>query len=197
MIGIYKITNKLNNKSYIGQSIDIEKRFQKHKSTAFWKNSKNLKYDYPLYQAFRKYGIENFYFEVLEECLENELNEKEQYYYELFKPNYCLTEPVENVVLNKQVREKISKALKGKTPTLEHRQNIRNALSYDKSINAKKVKLQKEKECHIFNSNSLAAKWLIENGYSNSNNERRIAQSVARTARKERKTLYGFTIDYL
>ena len=35
MIGIYKITNKINGKSYIGQSIDIEKRLREHKLRAF------------------------------------------------------------------------------------------------------------------------------------------------------------------
>ena len=35
MIGIYKITNKLNNKSYIGKSIDVEKRLKSHKSAVF------------------------------------------------------------------------------------------------------------------------------------------------------------------
>lgn len=78
MIGIYKITNLVNGKVYIGQSTNIKKRFTKHRNTAF--NPNYLEYDYPLYRAMRKYGIENFSFEVLEECNEEELNEKETYY---------------------------------------------------------------------------------------------------------------------
>lgn len=78
MIGIYKITNLINGKSYIGQSVDIHKRFNAHRSVAFNSNDKN--YNYPLYRAIRKYGIENFSFEVLEECSMSELNNKEIYY---------------------------------------------------------------------------------------------------------------------
>ena len=78
MIGIYKITNLINGKSYIGQSVNIEKRFIQHKSVAYNPNDKN--YNYPLYRAIRKYGVENFSFEVLEECNVGELNNKEIYY---------------------------------------------------------------------------------------------------------------------
>ena len=78
VIGIYKITNLVNGKSYIGQSVNIQKRFNAHKSVAFNPNDAN--YNYPLYRAIRKYGLENFSFEVLEECDISELNNKEIYY---------------------------------------------------------------------------------------------------------------------
>ena len=45
-------------------------------------------YEYPLYRAFRKYGIENFEFSVLEECSSLELNEKEKYYIEKYNSLY-------------------------------------------------------------------------------------------------------------
>lgn len=77
-IGIYKITNLSNNKFYIGQSINIEKRWIKHKQISSQKNSNC--YDYPLYRAIRKYGIENFKFEIVELCEESQLNEKEIYW---------------------------------------------------------------------------------------------------------------------
>lgn len=78
MIGIYKITNNVNGKCYIGQSINIEQRWKDHKRAAF--NLKDSSYDYPLYRAMRKYDIKNFKFEVLEECNIEELNEKEIFY---------------------------------------------------------------------------------------------------------------------
>lgn len=73
--GIYKITNNINGKSYIGQSIDIKKRWREHKSASFNKNSKD--YDMVIHRAIRKYGKENFSFEILEECNKEELNKKE------------------------------------------------------------------------------------------------------------------------
>lgn len=77
MIGIYKITNLTNNKVYIGQSINILKRFRDHKQIAFDKRSHC--YDYPLYRAIRKYGIENFKFEIIEEVTKDLLTIREQY----------------------------------------------------------------------------------------------------------------------
>ncbi len=86
--GIYLITNETNNKVYIGQSVNIEKRFSKHKTTGF--NINSTVYEYPLYRAIRKYGLENFSFRVLELCLKDELNEKEIFwidYYSSFNPD--------------------------------------------------------------------------------------------------------------
>lgn len=82
MIGIYKITNKINNKCYIGQSKNISKRWKNHKNSAYNPNEKS--YNYPLYRAFRKYGLENFSFEILEECSIKDLNQKEKYYINKF-----------------------------------------------------------------------------------------------------------------
>lgn len=73
--GIYKITNTINNRCYIGQSINIRKR---------WIGHKNSKCDYPLYRAFKKYGIENFTFEILEECKKEDLDKREEYYIKIF-----------------------------------------------------------------------------------------------------------------
>lgn len=78
MIGIYKITNKINNKIYIGQSIDIERRWRAHKTEPFNINSDN--YNTVFYKAIRKYGIDNFTFEVIEECSKDKLNEREEYW---------------------------------------------------------------------------------------------------------------------
>lgn len=86
---IYKITNKINGKSYIGQTTDYKRRFQEHKSLDYGTEDNKL-----LYRAFRKYGIENFTFEVIEDktsCY----NQREQYwikYYDSFKNGYNMTE---------------------------------------------------------------------------------------------------------
>ena len=60
MIGIYKITNKLNGKVYIGQSNNIGRRFKEHQT-------KGSESRIPVDVAIQKYGKENFLYEVLEE----------------------------------------------------------------------------------------------------------------------------------
>lgn len=82
MIGIYKIENKVNGKVYVGQSIAIKIRWQQHKYEA-----QTGEKQAPLYLALRKYGIENFSFEVLEECPQELLNEKEIFWIAHYKSN--------------------------------------------------------------------------------------------------------------
>lgn len=78
MIGIYKITNLENGKIYIGQSVDIEERWKQHKWKAF--NSNELAYNSAIHAAFRKYGLDKFVCEVIEECSIEQLDEKERYW---------------------------------------------------------------------------------------------------------------------
>lgn len=83
MKGIYKITNLLNQKSYIGKSSDIEKRWKYHKIR--YNDAKE--YNKPLYRAFRKYGLNNFSFEIIEEIktdYEKQCDEKERYWIEYY-----------------------------------------------------------------------------------------------------------------
>ena len=81
MIGVYKITNNTNNKSYIGISVDIEHRWKDHKLPYNWSRESNK----VLYQAFIKYGIQNFTFEVLEECERASLNDRETHYIQFYE----------------------------------------------------------------------------------------------------------------
>ena len=65
---IYCFTNLINNKKYIGSTIqEPKKRYNQHLYNAHNEKDK-IRYAYPLYCAIRKYGIENFSFEILEEC---------------------------------------------------------------------------------------------------------------------------------
>ena len=76
---IYCYTNLINGKKYVGQTINPTKRFNQHKSSAFNENDKD--YDTPLHRAFRKYGYENFKYEILAEADSiEELNGLEIYY---------------------------------------------------------------------------------------------------------------------
>lgn len=87
--GIYKITNLINGHSYIGQSCNIEKRWERHRYYTSSSDKNKI-----LYKAFQKYGIENFSFEIIEECLVTELNEREIYwikYYDTYYNGYNAT----------------------------------------------------------------------------------------------------------
>ena len=89
MIGIYCFTNKINNKKYIGQSRSIETRKNAHFNCS--QNPNYNGFDTKFYRALRKYGIDSFEFEVIEECDAIDLNEKEQYYikqFDSFKNGY-------------------------------------------------------------------------------------------------------------
>lgn len=77
MIGIYKITNKKTGKSYIGQSNDIERRFKEHQQKGA---SSRISLDV----AIQKYGKDAFDYEIIEECSLSQLNEKEEYYIQLY-----------------------------------------------------------------------------------------------------------------
>lgn len=70
MIGIYKITNKLNGKTYIGQSTNIERRLNEHKRKRF----------VTIDDYINVLGADNFEFETIEECPLEDLDKKEQEY---------------------------------------------------------------------------------------------------------------------
>lgn len=80
--GIYKITNLTTNQCYIGQSVDIYTRWNQHCKCG-------LGIDTPpgnkLYQAMQEYGLDNFTFELVSECSQSELNEKERYFISLYQ----------------------------------------------------------------------------------------------------------------
>lgn len=86
MIGIYKFTDKIEHKSYIGQSVDIDRRYKEYKT----RDENTL-----FHRMLKHYGFWNFDFEILEECNRDELDEKEKYYikeYNTLCPNgYNLT----------------------------------------------------------------------------------------------------------
>lgn len=80
--GIYKIINKLNGKFYVGMSVNIESRWQKHRCPSGQKNGTVLA------RAFAKHGVDNFDFEIIELCPIGLLCEKERHYIKTLSPNY-------------------------------------------------------------------------------------------------------------
>ena len=84
IIGIYKITNTVTNDFYIGSSKNIKHRFENHKCPSTWKNYPNN----PMYLDMKKYGVDKFVFEILEEVEPEQLKETEQQLIEKLKPTY-------------------------------------------------------------------------------------------------------------
>lgn len=122
MIGVYSITNRLNGKRYIGQSHNIEARWRREKGHYPALNDHILR-------AFKHYGIENFAFEVLCECRENELSELERFIIaelETYNPEkgYNKTFGGDGCAPTAETRLKMSESAKGKVISAEARKKI-------------------------------------------------------------------------
>ena len=120
------IKNNINNKSYIGQSINIENRWTHHKSEL--NNNRHIN-DY-LQNAWNKYGEDNFSFIVIEECKESELNEKEIYYinkYNSMNNGYNLCEGGNGIRGYRHTKEEIEK--------MRMIQNPKTVLQIDSQLN--------------------------------------------------------------
>jgi group I intron endonuclease len=115
---IYRITNKLNNKSYIGQSVDVEERWKKHLYDAkrtIGKTATSKKF--PIHNALLKYGEDNFSWEIIKtvETLEEANQAEEQLIAQLqtLCPNgYNLLPGGDNRTLPESSKKKISDTLK-------------------------------------------------------------------------------------
>ena len=82
--GVYKITNTVTGDFYIGSSKNVKQRWASHKCKSTWNRCSNN----PMYLDMRKYGVENFVFEILEVVEQEELKETEQQFIEKLKPTY-------------------------------------------------------------------------------------------------------------
>lgn len=80
--GIYKITNLTNGMCYVGQSVDIANRWKQHIKRGIGAEAPTKN---KLYPAMAEFGVENFSFEMVEECEKELLDKKEDYWQEFFK----------------------------------------------------------------------------------------------------------------
>ena len=81
MSGIYKITNIENQMCYVGQAANLADRWKQHIKRGIGAETPT---ENKLYPAMLKYGVENFTFEVIEECDRSMLNDREDYWQDYF-----------------------------------------------------------------------------------------------------------------
>lgn len=88
-IGIYRFENRITGLSYIGQSVQLEERYWQHKRN--YTNPKSHSYNSKFYRALRKYGFDNFNYEILykmDKYDQDELNNQEQYWINYYNSYY-------------------------------------------------------------------------------------------------------------
>ena len=127
--GIYKITNLVNGKCYIGSAVNINRRWCDHRS----KLSNNKHHSIHLQRAWNIYGEENFKFEVLFNCSKEELIQYEQLHFDELTPDYNICKVAGNCLGRKhseKSKKKMSLILightrnKGRVHTEEHNAKI-------------------------------------------------------------------------
>lgn len=114
--GVYKITNKVNGKFYIGSAVDLKEREHEH----FRRLSNNTHCNVLLQNSFNKYEKESFIFEVLEFCNKKDLIIKEQYYLDTLNPVFNICKIAGNklgVKHKEESKEKLRRTLKLKKDT--------------------------------------------------------------------------------
>ena len=149
--GIYGIYNFISHKWYIGQSINIKDRWSRH-----IRSLNNGKSSNKLQRAWNKYGEENFEFMIIEECLKEQLNARETFwfeYYDSIRNGYNTTSDPENkngYKHSEETKKKISECKRG----LKHSKETREKISENNKGKRSGIRITEEtrkklKESHI------------------------------------------------
>ena len=206
---IYKITNTLNDKVYIGQTIKtVQKRFAQHK------NNSNKEYfsQIVLYKAFNKYGIENFICEEIEEVPNDKLDEREKYWIEYYDSyfngynstlggratqlyNWDTDDIIEKYMILKSARA-VAKEIGCDHSTIDRILNENGVKRFTPSQQqSKPLYFKKKDEIHHFETTREAAEWLIENGITKMTNPNLVRQEITSRIRNNKK-YFGFEVYY-
>lgn len=177
---IYKITNTINNKCYIGQTIkSAEERWKEHQSHVFGTHPNDI--NKTLYKAIRKYGLENFKFEVLQDNIETyeQLDKAEIYwidYYNSFVKGYNETfggQQYHKILPNKEIIEDYYKTRSARKTALnfgiDHstvddilNQNNIPRFSFRQAA-GQRIMISKDDFHKEFDSVKDCAEWFVEN----------------------------------
>lgn len=210
MIGyIYKITNDINNKVYIGKTLkSITKRFAEHIHESTRKRSEKR----PLYMAMNKYGIEHFFIELIEEVDSSILEEREIYWiqqYNSYHYGYNATYGGDGKILyDDNIRQEMINEYKDGQLIIEIATKyncdvsiVHNAIvAAGLDVNSNKNKrlmigisaYKDGKLIQSFKSHKLAGQWLYTNGYTQSQNWDNISATLGRARDNPNRTAYGF-----
>lgn len=209
---IYKITNQLNGKAYIGKTTkSIEERFKVHIKDSKRENCK----DRLLYRAFNKYGIENFSIEVVEEVSLEYLSNREIYwigYYHSYGQGYNATiggdskilydrdkilSMIERGMTTKQIVAEVG-CCKDTVHDIAKAAGVKvfyeeNDVTKTMKSSRKKVNQYDLKNNYLrsFDSYAEAARWLEKNEYL-SGNLSGVRSKIGEVCKGKRKTAYKF-----
>lgn len=135
--GIYKIENIANGKIYIGSTIDFKERWKRHR--IYLRKGKHT--NRHLQGAWNIYGESGFSFTVLEECENNILIEREQFFMDTLRPEYnirLIAESNRGLVGSESMKQKMSQIMKGRVFTQEWKDKISKAKMGNKAFLGKK-----------------------------------------------------------
>lgn len=132
-IGIYRWINKINGNTYIGSSVNISVRMYTYYSLRSLAKSNRL-----IDRALLKYGFSNFALEILEYTDKNNVLEKEQYYMDLFKPQYNIVETAGSTLGYKHTQESLEKR---RDFILSDEVRDRKALSTENATAARRISI--------------------------------------------------------
>ena len=209
---IYKIYNDVNDKLYIGKTLDtIENRLKEHK-----KDSKRVRKEKrPLYNAINKYGAEHFYIELIEEVDLELLSQRECYWIEFYNTyynGYNATKGgdgrqlydydlIVEIYLQGLTIKEISNQLGCDVKVIRNALKLANIDTFQNMVKSfGKSVAAYDKEHNLiasFDSESDAARWLINEGIAQTDSVKTVGSVVARAAKGQRKSAYKMLWEFI